>query len=593
MLATLVVSCGGGGGNAVRPKDFTANEAMGDGNPTCKGKPAFTRPLIVDLESDTRSDLEAAMDKGLVVVAYDCANLRVLNNCKAPSGDYDYGRVSRKEEVVQIKALDDLKVNMPIGAAKLSGEVSAGRSIDLALVSIGRQSTTIYKVGKSELKGDCAGATHFVTKAYLGAFSLSTGSSGKVVAVAELFSRGGSAASSTEKSGSRSDGSLDACRKAESDSPKPTVECKTALRVELTPLGEEKTEVLVGAKEAKRRVEVLENPCPEGFKLVEGLCAKPSAAAKRGYLCDPKNADECKTECSKGNPGSCTNAGALALRRFPESPWEQVSSEALPLFKKACEAGDANGCAGILKSTIVDDDKPGAEAQIKELAEIGKKACEEGSAAACEEVGVLTHPDLHSGKKWADAETSAKYFERGCRLGNALACGAAGKVVLAKDVTRGVALYQRGCDGGDADVCNALAVGLIEGKRGISKDVERGVKLASHACELNIETCAKSAGVLADAGKHDDALRYAQRGCEDKDPRTLDKEEQDSAKGKRGLACAYLGQLYADGIGTAKDPTKAAAAFKAGCDAGETSACDSLKKGGAKAKPKTKPKGKR
>lgn len=590
-------ACGGSPSNVVTPKDFTGKDALGGEAAVCKGKPSYARPFTIDLDDATRGDLEASMKTGLVVVAYDCTSLRVLDSCKAPHSDYEYARVGIKEETVQLKAMNDLKANLPIGAAKLSGEISAGRSIDLALVSIGRHSSARSKVAKTALTGDCDGATHVVTKAYLGAFSMATGSSGKMAAVAEMFSRGASASSSTERSGARTDGSLDACRAADEEATAPTPKCKTALRVELTPLveGDKQTAVAttVGTKEDKRSIEVTENPCREGFRFSDGACVANESAPAKGFLCDPKNAEECTRECGKGNAGSCTNAGALAMKHFGNGwSWDKASGEALPLFKKACEAGDQNGCTGIIKATIVDEDSASAPAQISELVTIGKKACDAGVAAACQEVGTLTHPELHPGKKWADADTSAKYFERGCRLGDALACGAAGKVILAKDVTRGVALYQRGCDGGDADVCNALALGLIQGKRNIPKDVERGASLARQACEMNIEKCMTSASHLVEASKAEDGFRAAVRGCEDKDVRThLDKDELASAKGRRGLACQYLGRLYTEGTGTTKDPAKAATAFKTACDIGEETACDELKtKPSAKPKPKSKAK---
>lgn len=571
-----VVSCGGAAGEVVKPKDFKGAEALGADVPVCKGKPAFARPLTVDLDSDTRSDLEASMKKGLVVVAYDCKELRVLSNCTAASGDYEYGRVDRKEEVVRIKDAGDLKANLPIGAAKLAGEISNGRSVDIALVSIGRSTTTTFAVPKSELKGRCDGATHFVQKAFVGAFAMTTESNGKVAAVAEMFSKsvGVSSSSSTERSGARSDGSLEACRKAENDAPSPTPECRTALRVELTPLeddGKPKAPVGGDGKQAKRNVEVEPNPCHDGRVLVDGICTAPASATK-GFLCDPTKMDECKAQCEKGNLGSCSNAGAIAMSRFGygDATFEKASGEAMPFFKKACDGGDQVGCAGILRASLVTEEK-----QFAELLPVGKKACDAGVASACAELAELHHPVLHADDKWANAETSAKYAERACTLGDGFACGMAGKFHLEKDVNRGITLYRRGCDGGDARVCIALAKGYLEGKKSIPKDADKGTALAKKGCDLALDQCAGAADAVDSAGRHEDAFRLALRGCEEQEARTFSSDgARDSAKEKQGNACFLLSHYYEHGTGTKADPAKAAAAKKSACEKGDTRACE-------------------
>lgn len=55
-----------------------------------------------------------------------------------------------------------MAVNLPLSSGKLGTEVQSGRSIDLALVLVGRRSTLVGGVERKTLTGNCEGATHFV-----------------------------------------------------------------------------------------------------------------------------------------------------------------------------------------------------------------------------------------------------------------------------------------------------------------------------------------------------------------------------------------------------------------------------------------------
>ncbi|MBL8744042.1 MAG: hypothetical protein JNK04_23205 [Myxococcales bacterium] len=177
--ALPMLSCGGAVGEAVRPDDYTAAGVSGGPN-ACEGPGKQAKPLIVDLDPDSRVDLEAAMKRGVAVVAFDCKSLRVLTSCKVGDAKYEYAGVSRKEQVIQLTSQDDLAVSLPISSAKLGGEVKSGRSIDLALVRVGQSSAPLGSITRDQLQGSCEGATHVIQTATVGAFSMSTGSVGKV-----------------------------------------------------------------------------------------------------------------------------------------------------------------------------------------------------------------------------------------------------------------------------------------------------------------------------------------------------------------------------------------------------------------------------
>lgn len=556
----------------VRPEDYKGGNALGATAPVCDGKPKFARPLTVDLDSDTRSDLEASMKSGVVVIAYDCVNLKVLDNCKPPGGDYEYAGISLKEEVVQMKGLDELKVNLPIGAANLSSEVKAGRTIDLALVSVGRRSAALSSLKRSELTGSCEGATHYLQKAFVGAFSMATGSSGKVSAVADLFAHSGSGSSESERTAAKKDGSLEACRSSDPDADKPPSQCRSPLRVELVPLIDDASAVAVPPPvKGEAGVAVTENPCREGYKLVDGLCSnKPEGA----YQCDPKNETECREQCDKGNAASCANVGALIANQYWKITWPVAKDQARPFFKKACDAGNLDGCAGYVRCTFPAKEEAKSKlALAKELLALDKKACDAGVGLACFDLGTF-QSNVYEGLPFSDEKVARKYFDRSCALGHPDGCNTAGLLHMSTDPAKGLALYQRGCDGGDGFVCNQLAMRLITGMDNTTKDLARGERLTRRACDLNIENCGFSGELLGKANKPNDAVELARRGCEDKDPRTgLDEGDQGRANQYRGEACLTLGKFYRDGTGVKKDVKRAKALMTKGCEVGYAPSC--------------------
>lgn len=138
------LGCGTGSvGDALRTEAPTAGEALGESSDgiDCNDV-GNTRPLIVDWTSQSRLDLELAMKEGVAVVHYGCDGFRVLPRCSMP-GAYAFVGVSRKEDVIQLTSADELAANLPLSAAKLSAEMSRDSSLDLALVMVGKRTTSV------------------------------------------------------------------------------------------------------------------------------------------------------------------------------------------------------------------------------------------------------------------------------------------------------------------------------------------------------------------------------------------------------------------------------------------------------------------
>ncbi len=550
LVACGIPACGGAVGEGLRPKDHNASGALSTGTAkTCEGKPKYAKPLIVDLDADARVDLEAAMKKGVVVVNYDCVNLRVLTSCKLPDAGYEYAGVSRKEQVVQMKSADDISVNLPLSQAKLSGELTSGRTIDLATVLVGRRSTTVSNISKEQLTGGCEDATHYVQNATLGAFSMQTGSIGKVGAVAEMFGRGGSASSSSERKAMNSDGSLEDCRTSKPDAESPPTECAAPIRVELVPLA-----LVVpisgkkdpAAKEDKRAGQEQQNPCPPGYSFTNSICSR---AATDAIVCDPKNEVQCKEQCEKGSIESCYSYGVLLTRSVPRA-------RSIPIFRKACEGELPEGCASLGIELLPDDEDPDVIAKASESLRILTKACDMGAGRGCDFAGdALTE----KGFKIVDVAKAIRFYDRGCSLGTSNACWSLSRIYIKgngvpKNAKLGLSLLSKACLGGSANECDELSKHLFKGVDDVAPDQEAALRAIRRACNIDaFGYCIDAVNMSIAMGKMSDAVAFAQRGC------NADDEEP----------CAKLAGFYETGTGTSADPEKATAARKKACKGGE------------------------
>lgn len=549
----MIPACGGAVGEKLRPTDHTAAGAMSKGNgSTCTGAPKYAKPLVVDLEADTRVDLEAAMKRGVVVVNYDCATIRVLPTCKLQEAVYEYAGTTRREQVLQIKNKDELGANLPLSQGKLSAELVSGRTIDLALVYIGQMATTANKISKDQLSGGCDEATHYVQMATLGAFSMQTGSVGKVGAVADLFGRGIKSASASEHKAMTTDGSLDDCRTSKADASDPPGECRSPLRVELVPLITPATADAAsgsnkGDKKDDKKAEapVAQNPCPAGFALTDGICTRDANAA---FVCEAKNETQCKEQCDKGSNESCYNLGVILSKKVEPT-------RAIPVFRKACEAELPEACAALGIQLMPDDDDPDVAAKAKDSLSYLKKACDMGSGRGCDYAGdMLKDKDY----KVVDVAAAVRSYDRGCDLGYGMACWSLadlyfeGKLVP-KDAKKGVGLLSKACVGGNADECYDLSKILFKGKDDVAADPQAAMRATRRACTIEAQYCDMSASQAKSIGDTAAAFALLTRGC----------------NGNDYSSCGSLAKMYEAGEGTAADPAKAKELHKKACRDGD------------------------
>ena len=571
--STWCLGCGPGSvGEAARPEPPTAAAALDDEPPPpeCNASPQYVEPLIVDWKSNRRLDLEVAMKDGVAVVRYECDKFEPIKTCSV-RGSYGYAAVSRKEDVLQLNNSDELRANLPLSAASFGAELKRGASLDLALVMVGKKSSTVKKPGRGELIGECDRATHVVRGAVIGAFAMKSGSVGKVTSVAELFGAGASGTSVSSKSLQSRDGELAACRKSTSGDEAPVNQCESAIRLELVPIADDSAES-VGEKPEKEEDKVVVNPCPDGFTLSGGKCAKKGAAD--AYLCAPHDVEDCAKQCDKGSAGSCRN---LAVAYEQGRNTDKDLRKARDLFVKACDLGSLHACSyGALyfEQGFVNGEKDPARGKAMK-----EKACDGGFGRGCWSLGFRMVDK--------DAEGARKLYERGCNLGDRVSCDYLARLYLegrhmAKDVEKGIEVLERVCNAKSVHHCIRLAY-LYDSEKSAVHDVEKATDAWRRACHFHNgpghNNCTELArrfregiGVTKDLLK---AKEYYERSC-------------DLADSHPGVeACFALGTMYEDGNGVEKNKATASKYWSKICSL--TKSCSQMKKRLPKAlRPKAK-----
>lgn len=531
VIGLSALSCGGKGGEVVRPKDITGASALGVS--ACTGGSKLAKPYIVDISPSLRVELEAAMKRGVVVVSYDCQTLRVLPKCNVHAS-YEYAGVSMKQQVVEMTNQDELNVNVPLSAGKLGAELKGGNSISLALVMVGQRATTLERLDHGDVSGEsCQGATHFITDAALGAFAMGQTSAGKASGSADLFGAiSASGSSSSSRKAMSTDGSLDACKTSDPDAPKPPAQCQSAIALTLQPLaGVPKP----AGSDGKNGPSGIVDPCPDGFLLSKGKCTRTPDGPK---ACAPKS-PTCLDECNKGSAESCFNHAVYT------APKEQRAA----FYKKACDGGMPDGCGWYVRQEW--DGKGAKSGGNKELLVVAHKACADGGGAACTVAGDM----LDAGETGPSANHKAglKDHERGCALGDWMGCASAAAYYRAfeeENTARVMALYERACTGSADGDCSQLAKWLADPSTKV-RDPEAAARAARMECAASPEMCEEMAALLHEQLKMDaEAFKLAKSGC-DKSP----------------LHCEQLGKFQWQGVGAPKDQAAAKASFQKACDA--------------------------
>lgn len=452
-------------GGIVEPSPMSASEALGEAK--CRKVGERDQPLIVDWKPHERTDLEAAMHDGVAVVHYDCEGVRLLPGCQL-DGSYQYLATSKKEQTIKLETADEIAANVPSLGKSFMGELSAslarGSTLKLAMVLVGKKRTTVAQATTAMLKDPkaCAGATHFVRGAFVGAFALGTDTRGAVSTVAKVVK----ANSTSSTFSSYRDGDVAACGEGGAE---PPTGCNGLVRVELVALGSKPVASTPGMDSSAPS-------CPEGLVASHGKCTTPGSAGEP-YECSGRDPFECLAQCDRNDAASCVNLANLYLvgKRVAKDP-----AMAVPLLEKACNAGHPKGCGGL---GFAHNNGLGVAKNLEKGAALYQRACDAGNAEACSNLGVA----FGDGKG------------------------------VAKDESRAATLFRRACDGGEAYACFNLGV-LVHAGRGQKADDARAAALFVRACQGDVTPACHNAGVhykegLGVGANVQQATGYFKRGC--------------------------------------------------------------------------------
>lgn len=549
----------------MRPGDRHASEALGEGK--CRIAKGGGQPLIVDLQAHERADLEESMQSGVAVVAWDCAALKLLRDCKADGG-YAFHGLSTQELMVKLDDADEVKANLPTFGVKIlssfEAEMGRGATIDLAVAMIGKRRTTVSSIRAAELSGPCVGATHFVRGVYLGAFAMTTGSRGKVRAAADVFGASVSASSQSSKLAENRDGDLASCRTASPTAAEPPERCRSLIRLELSPIDG------AGAPSADAKTSTLSSSgdvCPDGMVFVDpggqskdghsgGKCALPSDLP---FQCHAEQPVECGEQCSRGHGGSCATMGFLYAsgRGVPKD-----AAQAVSFFQKACDKKDGLGCTNL---GVMLERGEGAPRDLVRASSLYKDACDGGQTLGCFDLALFYELGRGTSK---DPARAAALYRRACDGGEAQACANLGLMVESGAVgasggaNAAAKLYEKACQGDSPTGCYNLGLLADQGKGGVARDVSKALRLYGDACEKGLGAGCfmestfyeKGTSVPKDLAK---ALELTRKACDS------------------GFAssCANLGLAYEDGQGVPKDLVRAVSLYKKACETDGTNGC--------------------
>ncbi|MEZ4450966.1 MAG: tetratricopeptide repeat protein [Nannocystaceae bacterium] len=608
LMALAACHKAGGAGEALRPDAARASDAMGEADIAVCTSAAVGQPFVVDLKSSERSDLEVAMRDGVVAVRYDCKSLEILQNCTAP-GEYRYAGVTRKEDLLRMNGADEIAANLPLRSARISAGMKRGSTFDLALVTVGKRRSAAREIALTDLGGSrCEGATHVVRGVYVGAFAMATGTEGEVQAIAQIFTAGVSAGSSSDKQAQTRDGDLTACRTATADAAQPPAECAAITRLELVPLVAQKRTEPAPDGEAEA-----EATCPADFAW-DGLKCVSKAKGRVVQPCDRATStkEQCQAACESGSADSCYDYVILkdsVEEVGPEGQKYKMRYTALdetdiPLLDRACAGGSAFGCHAASRYyrdyARKHKDSPELEKPANEKAAARlEHACSFGDAPAC--VMIASNYDPNTGASPMYVKSTDKlvvYTKRACDLGSGNACGKLGDMHrdgkgVKQDEAAALAAYERQCSaGGFSDGQGCRTAGALV----VARDPRRALKYFERACDLRSAlACMDGFKLALEFQETATARALLEGGCNDsvagwaacpalgeayeKGTLGLQKDFALAAKAYQRVCreghCTHAGDLYTrGGPNLAPSPEKALAAYTGGCDAGDLRGCD-------------------
>lgn len=201
----------------------------------CSVRNSQSRPLIVEWASSDRAALESLAKRGVVAVRYSGCEMEVLSQCRVKR-EYSYTPVTLQSDRITISDSDELYARVPIGAAKLEGELERSGQLNVDTAIVGTWDSGVGGVSRTELEGSCDRATHVLTSLTVGAFRFYSGAAAATGGGAGLLGFGAGGTTRSEQILLSLSGDGEACKQSSRDDQRPPEGCSALLRVEATPI---------------------------------------------------------------------------------------------------------------------------------------------------------------------------------------------------------------------------------------------------------------------------------------------------------------------------------------------------------------------
>ncbi len=199
----------------------------------CVGqRPLKTEVDVVGLDPSVRASLDAARKQGPVIVHYKghgCdLRFEVLASCTA-QGSYAFGPYSATDSKLA-HSISELYTELPLGASRLATRLRDSPAIRMDMTLVGTFTLSAASgLHVSDLKGDCANATHVVTKVVVGGFAIASGDARTLEASPPLL------ADTSGRGIFAREGNAKACQDAQDKSAENPA-CDVPMRVVVAPL---------------------------------------------------------------------------------------------------------------------------------------------------------------------------------------------------------------------------------------------------------------------------------------------------------------------------------------------------------------------
>ncbi|MDI3291235.1 tetratricopeptide repeat protein [Polyangium sp. 15x6] len=431
---------------------------------------------------------------------------------------------------------DSVAANLSGGtmlAAKLEAEMRRGMKMHIGYVLVGQRSTTLGRVSRAELTGDCRRVTHFIARASLGAYAVVANSSARMGAAAEIFARGAGASSSSSFFKSTTAGEKAACLSATSEDSAPPGKCRAPVKLLLAAI----SDTIMAESGEPPLEEHRPLRCPARMvRSSDGACVRTRPGAPQ--MCVMSDHADCARQCAAGDARSCATLGFM----YESGKGVAVDGgQAFRYYQQACDAGALDGCVGL---AFLYSKGRGVHPDPARAANMFRDACERGHARACSGIGQQARIEGNG----ADA---IRFFERSCKLGYARACFYAGSALATegKEPERALRNHEAACVGQDERGCLAMAGMMLSGL-GAAPDAMKANHVQGKALNALNQSCASGDGeaceVIGDFydGRYGKKVRKPEKALE---------FYQKACRGGRGDACRAAGVMLENGCCAQQD----------------------------------------